>query len=78
AVAAASAPLGGIKLPTLLAEVLHPITGSRSGGAELLQFRSHTRHPSIAPSLRAISTISLVQKLHWVFPNGGRNRHRII
>jgi len=58
------APLGGIKLPTPPAGVMHPITAPRSGGAELLQFRSHTHHPSIAASLGAIGAVSLVQKLH--------------
>jgi hypothetical protein len=58
------APLGGIELRAPPTGVLRPTAVPRSGGAELMQFRRHSPHVSIAASLGVISRIWLVQKLH--------------
>ena len=69
--AAASAPLGGIKLPTPPARTPRPTIPAPAGSPKVMQFRSHTRYLSMTASLTGISAIWLVQKLHRLFLNSG-------
>jgi hypothetical protein len=78
AVACASAPLGGIKLPRPPAGALHSTNQTRAGGPKLMQIRSHTRHLSMAASPRASALSRWYRSCIGSPQIAGRNRHRTI